>query len=139
MHQIYFLKEPWENIQQKITSGDPNDVILKRTLQNQKFRKTVNDHYAEAAIDIVFKIGLLANLLSDNITAKFHYFSMKTEKCYMEDKKSHKFPKNGLKNRPRTSSNYVMTPFWFKLFLITEQERSHLRRWLTVIFGWKKI
>ena len=28
---------------------------------------------------------------------------MKTEKCYMEDKKTHKFPKNGPK------SNYVMT------------------------------
>ena len=86
-------------------------LFLNEPFQNQKFRKIVNDHYAEAAIDIVFKIGLLANLLSDNITAKFHYFSMKTEKCYMEDKKSHKFPKNGLKNRPRTSSNYVMTPF----------------------------
>ena len=32
MHQIYFLKEPWENIQEKITAGDPNDVILKWTL-----------------------------------------------------------------------------------------------------------
>ena len=60
-------------------------LFWNEPFQNQKFKKTVNDHYAEAAIDIVFKIGLLANLLSDNITAKFHYFSMKTEKCYMED------------------------------------------------------
>ena len=135
MHQIYFLKEPWEKLRQVILTT----LFWNEPFQNQKFKKAVNDHYAEAAIDIVFKIGLLANLLSDNITPKFHYFSMKTEKCYMEDKKSHKFPKNGLKNRPRTSSNYVMTPFWFKLFLITEKERNHLRRWLTVIFGWKKI
>ena len=59
----------------------------------------MNDHYAETANDITFKLGLLTTLLSDNITAKFHYFSMKTEKCYMEDKKTHKFPKNGPKNR----------------------------------------
>ena len=39
MHRIYFLKEPGENIRQKITSGDPNDVI-----QNLKCRKNVNDH-----------------------------------------------------------------------------------------------
>ena len=32
MHQIYFLKEPFENIRQKITSGDPDDVTLKWTL-----------------------------------------------------------------------------------------------------------
>ena len=29
MHQIYFLKEHWENIRLKITSDDPNDLILK--------------------------------------------------------------------------------------------------------------
>ena len=28
-----------------------------------------------------------------------NYFSMKTEKCYMEDKKTHKFPKMGTKKK----------------------------------------
>ena len=54
MHRIYFLKEPGENIRQKITSGDPNDVI-----QNLKCRKNVNDHQAETANDITLKLGFL--------------------------------------------------------------------------------
>ena len=53
----------------------------------------MNDHFAEAANDT---------------TAKFYYFSMKTKKCYMEDKKTHKLPKDGLKTIQVTSSNYVM-------------------------------
>ena len=61
----------------------------------------MNDHYAETANDITVKIGLLTTLLSDNITAKFHYFSRKMEKCCMEDKRTNKFPKNGPKNRSR--------------------------------------
>ena len=52
----------------------------------------MDDHYAETANDTTFKLGLLTTLLSDNITANFHYFSMKTKKCYMEDKQIHKFP-----------------------------------------------
>ena len=60
----------------------------------------MNDHYAKTANDITFKLDLLTTRLSDNITAKLYYFSMITEKCYMEDKKIHKFPKNGPKNRP---------------------------------------
>ena len=53
----------------------------------------MNDHFAEAANDT---------------TAKFYYFSMKTKKRYMEDKKTHKLPKDGLKTIQVTSSNYVM-------------------------------
>lgn len=60
----------------------------------------MNDHYAETVNDMTFKLGLLTTLFSDNVTAKFHYFIMKTEKRYMEDKKTHKFQKNGQKNRP---------------------------------------
>ena len=54
----------------------------------------MNDHYAET-IDIVFKIGLLANLLSDNITAKFHYFSMKTENVTWKIRKAINFLRTG--------------------------------------------
>ena len=64
----------------------------------------MNEYYAKTVNGITFKLGLLTTLLSDNITAKFHYFRMKTEKCYMEDKKTHKFPKNGPMNR----QNYVI-------------------------------
>ena len=70
----------------------------------------MNDHYVETANDITFKPGLLTTLLSDNKTAKFHYFSMKTEKGYMEDKKVHKFLKNGPKTGQVISLNYVVTP-----------------------------
>ena len=75
-------------------------LFWNEAFQNQKCRKNVNDYYAETVNDIIFKFGLLTTLLSDNITAKFHYFSMETKKCYMEDKKSHKFPKNGPKKSP---------------------------------------
>ena len=106
MHRDFFLKEPWENIpQKKNTSGDPNDVILKWILP----KCNVNDHHAETASKITFKFGLLTTPLSDNITSKFHYFSIKTKKCYMEEKKTHKFPKNGSETGQVTSSNYVMT------------------------------
>ena len=60
----------------------------------------MNEHHAETASNITFKFGLLTTPLSDNITSKFRYFSIKTKKCYMVDKKTHKFPKNGSKNRP---------------------------------------
>ena len=70
----------------------------------------MNGHYDETANDITFKLSLLTTPLSDNVTAKFHYFSMKTEKCYMENKKTHKFPKNEPKNSQVTLSNYVMAP-----------------------------
>ena len=45
--------------------------------QNQKCRKKMNDHYVEKANNLTFKLSLL----SVNITAKFHYFNMKTGKC----------------------------------------------------------
>ena len=64
----------------------------------------MNDHYTETTNYIISKLGLLTTLLSDNITAKFHYSSMETEKCHMEDKKIHKFPKNRPKHR---SSNVI--------------------------------
>ena len=86
-------------------------LFWNEPFQNQKCRKNVNDHYAETANDITFKLDLLTTLLSDNITAKFHYFAWKQKKSYIEDKKTHKFPKNGPKNRPQvTPSNYIMTP-----------------------------
>ena len=37
----------------------------------------MNDHYVEKANNLTFKLSLL----SVNITAKFHYFNMKTGKC----------------------------------------------------------
>ena len=60
----------------------------------------MNDHYAETANDITFKPGLLTTHLSDNITAKFRYFSKEMEKYYNKDKKTHKFPKYGPQNSP---------------------------------------
>ena len=59
----------------------------------------MNEHYAETANDITSKLGLLTTLSSDDITEKFHYFSMKMEKYYMEKKKTHKFQKMDQKNR----------------------------------------
>ena len=63
-------------------------LFSNEPFQNLKRRKNVNDHYAETVNYINFKPNLLNTLLSDNITAKFHYFSMKTGKCYMEEKKT---------------------------------------------------
>ena len=70
----------------------------------------MNDYNAEMTNNITFKFGLLATPLSDNITERFHYCRMKTEKCYMEDKKTHKFPKNNPKNRLSDTIKLRQTP-----------------------------
>ena len=59
----------------------------------------MNDHDVEKTNNLTFKLSLL----SVNITAKFHYFNMKTGKCYMEDEKSHEFSKYGPKTDQMTS------------------------------------
>ena len=72
-------------------------LFWNEAFQNQKCRKNVNDYYAETANDIIFKFGLLTTLLSDNITAKFHYFRWKRKNDTWKIKKPQKFPKMGEK------------------------------------------
>ena len=61
-----------------------------------------------------------------------NYFSMKTEKCYMEDKKTHEFPNMGAKKQAKWRHQIMSWHHvWFRLFLSPKK--------VTVSFGWEEI
>ena len=144
MHRIYVLKEPWENIRQNITSGNSNDVFWNKPFQNQKCKKNVNDHYAETAHDISFKLGLFENQYlppkSDLIISSLPFITSSRHSCHYVSS----FPSILLKSTSPFVLNNCLTLIYSSIEQLMKFYWKYLKHFIAiwqwdkaVVFGYK--